>query len=333
MKTLSIIILLVATVFFVSRCNQADKTTTDVETKPTASADSLTIIIPDTSKIPHDKFGAEVRYGRELFVNTAYFIGPNGVNGKYLGNRMNCANCHQEAGTKPFAFNLMLTHDKYPQYRAREGRVLTLAERVNNCVMRPHNGRPLPLDSKEMVAFLSYLRWINSQVPAGTKLKGEKNLDIEFPDRAADPEKGRIVYISRCQRCHGVNGEGQTGPGAPTYTYPLLWGDSAYQPGSSMHRVIMQAKWLKANMPQDSARWNKPVLTDEEALDVAAFVNDDRIHKRNNPQTFDYPHPHEKAIDYGKAPFADKFTEEQHKFGPFKPIIEYWKAQGWKPAY
>ena len=98
-------------------------------------------------------------------LNTAYYIGPDGVKGKYLGNKMNCTNCHQDAGTKPFSFNLMASHEHYPQYRAREGKVLTLAERVNNCVMRPHNGKPLPLDGEEMVAFLSYFKWINSFVP------------------------------------------------------------------------------------------------------------------------------------------------------------------------
>ena len=113
------------------------------------------LIKVDFSQIPQNKFGDEVRYGYDLMQNTAYYIGPEGKNGKYLGNKMNCTNCHQEAGTKAFSFNLMAAHDNYPQYRGREGKVLTLAERVNNCIERPHNGRPLPLDSREMVAFLS----------------------------------------------------------------------------------------------------------------------------------------------------------------------------------
>jgi thiosulfate dehydrogenase len=275
-----------------------------------------------------------VRYGRQLLLNTAYYIGPAGINGKYTGNKMNCTNCHQDAGTKPFAFNLILSHSRYPQYRAREGKVLSLAERVNNCVQRPHNGKPLPLDGKEMIAILSYLRWINEQLPKSViNLKGEKNLPVQFADRAADPVKGAGVYTARCSRCHGKNGEGLISEGQASYTYPLLWGDSAYQPGSSMHRIIKQAQWLKANMPFDSARWYQPVLTDEEALDVAAFVNDDRIHKRPHPGNFDYPNVEEKAIDYGKGPFADTFSEIQHKFGPFKPIIDYWKQKGLKPVY
>jgi thiosulfate dehydrogenase len=287
----------------------------------------------DMSQMPQDSIGVLIKYGHELMVNTAHYIGPNGVNGKYLGNNMNCTNCHQEAGTKPFAFNLMESHDNYPQYRAREGKVLTLAERVNNCVMRPHNGKPLPLNSREMVAYLSYFKWINSFITEGKKYKGTKPLPIEFPDVAANPERGKQLFATRCLRCHGVNGDGLLNADKLSYQYPPLWGDHAYQPGSSMHRVIKQAQWLKANMPFDSAKWNAPVLTDVDALDIAAFVNNDNEHKRPNPTTFDYPNATEKAIDYAKPPFADTFSANTHKNGPYKPIINYWKGKGMKPTY
>ncbi len=291
------------------------------------------ILIPDISHIPQTKFGAEVKYGRELMLNTAQYIGPEGINGKYLGNKMNCTNCHQDAGTKAFSFNLMLSHEQYPQYRAREGKVLTLAERVNNCIERPHNGKPLALDSKEMVAFLSYLKWINGLLPKTGSFKGVRNLEIAFPSRAASPEKGSKLYALHCKSCHGTNGEGQLRTDGITYAYPPLWGEVAYQRGSSMHRVIKQAQWLKANMPHGKATADKPFLSDEEALDLAAFVNDDAIHNRPFVNTFDYPHPQEKAIDYDKGPFRDTFSVIQHKFGPYQPIIDFWKIKGMKPVY
>jgi thiosulfate dehydrogenase len=290
-------------------------------------------IVIDTTRIPNDKFGEMIRYGRQLMLNTAYYIGPDGVNGRYLGNKMNCTNCHQDAGTKPFSFNLMASHDEYPQYRAREGKVLTLAERVNNCITHPHNGKPLPLDSKEMVAFLAYLKWINGFVIKGEKFKGAKNLPVKFPETAASPARGAILYTQNCARCHGNDGEGVFMPDKKTYTYPPLWGASAYQPGSSMHRVIKMSQWLKANMPYDKASWNKPVLTDAEALDIAAFVNNDELHKRPKVSDFEYPHYEEKSIDYDHAPFADTFPVMQHKYGPYQPIIDYWQAKGKKAVY
>lgn len=327
---ISLFIIIAGTVFFA--CTQHTENKQKDKSEETAGEDLLPV--PDTSTIPHDAFGEAVRYGRALMINTAYYIGPEGINGKYTRNKLNCTNCHQDAGTKPFSFNLLWSHNRYPQYRAREGRVLSLSERVNNCVMRPHNGEPLPYESKEMIAILTYLKWINEAALANNKaLKGDQNLDIKFPARAADPGAGKIVYANRCARCHGQNGEGTLVAGAKFFTYPPLWGEHGYQPGSSMHRVIKMARWLKANMPHDSAKWNKPVLSDEDALDVAAFVNDDRIHQRPSPQTFDYPVPAQKAIDYGKGPFADTFSAEQHKFGPYQPIIDYWKAKGMKPTY
>jgi len=287
----------------------------------------------DLSAIPMNKFGDEVKYGRELMLNTAYFIGPDGIKGKYLGNKMNCTNCHQDAGTKAFSFNLMLSHEQYPQYRPREGKVLTLAERINNCIVRPHNGKPLPLDSREMVALLSYLKWINGFVRQNNVFKGAKSLEISFPNRAASSERGGKLFQMHCQRCHGTEGEGKLQQDNKAYIYPPLWGQDAYQPGSSMHRIIKQAQWLKANMPFDKAKWDKPFLTDEEALDIAAFVNDDNIHPRPDVKSFDYPHREEKAIDYDRGPFVDSFTTTQHKFGPYQPIIAFWKASGLNPVY
>jgi thiosulfate dehydrogenase len=287
----------------------------------------------DLTSLPKDKFGNAVRYGRELMVNTAVYIGPEGTNGTYLGNKMNCTNCHQEAGTKPFSFNLMLSHGQYPQYRAREGKVLTLAERVNNCIERPHNGKPLPLDSKEMVAFLSYLKWINGFADKTENLTGVKGLEISLPARAANPEKGQQLFAQHCQTCHGTNGEGLLRNDKKTYIYPPLWGTQSYQQGSSMHRIIKLAQWLKANMPYGKATADKPVLSDDEALDVAAFVNDDRVHERPNVKTLEYPHPEEKAIDYNKGPFVDTFSATQHKFGPYPPIITFWRNRGMKPSY
>ncbi len=328
MKRFKFIFILATGLLFYSCLRQSEKKQHII-----AEADTIATIVPDTMQIPEGKFGAAVRYGRELFIKTAYYIGPNGINGKFTGNKMNCTQCHQHAGTKPYSFNLVKAHERYPMYRAREGKVLSLGERINNCVTRPHNGVPIPLDSKEMIAMLSYLKWINEKVPNEKWMEGEEALAISFPDHAANPEKGKDLYKLKCQRCHGINGEGKMDAAGVAFQYPPLWGPDAYQPGSSMHRVIKQAQWIKANMPFDSVSWDKPVLTDEEAFDIAAFVNDDRIHSRPNPVTFDYPFPEDKAIDYGKGPYIDTFSELQHKFGPYKPIILYWKNKRWKPRF
>lgn len=295
--------------------NQAEKKTPQLFTPP------------DTSTIPHDEFGDMVRYGRELLLNTAYYIGPNGTKGKYLGNKMNCSNCHLKAGTVPYGLNFFSTHARYPQYRGRENKVMTLPERVNNCVERPHNGIPMPLDSKEMVAIVSYMRWLSANVAIGEHVPGDGAAELQYPARAADPKIGAEIYTKHCASCHGANGEGQFNGDSSTYIYPPLWGNFAFECGSSMHRVLKMARFVKANMPHLKASWDKPFLTDVEAIDVSAFVVDDRIHPRPKKEKAEsYPNIRNKPIDYDMGPYADPFTEDEHKFGPYQPIIDYHKA-------
>jgi thiosulfate dehydrogenase len=96
------------------------------------------------------------------------------------------------------------------------------------------------------------------------------------------------------------------------------------------------AAFIKANMPDKKASWRKPFLTDEQAIDVAAFINDERIHPRpakKNPNEPDYPELSSKPIDYGKGPYRDSFSEMQHKYGPFKPMVQYYKEHKYSITY
>jgi thiosulfate dehydrogenase len=43
----------------------------------------------------------------------------------------------------------------FPQYRAREGQVRTIEDRINGCMTRSLNGRELPLDGLEMHAIVA----------------------------------------------------------------------------------------------------------------------------------------------------------------------------------
>ncbi|MES2514508.1 MAG: c-type cytochrome [Bacteroidota bacterium] len=330
-------------IFFITfqSCNNNDvadhKETTELANKQ-AKFDSIENeeiwTVPDTSTIPYDEFGQMVRYGRDLIVNTAYYIGPEGKVGKFLGNKMNCSNCHLEAGTKPYAFNYYSTHARYPQYRARENKILSLADRVNNCIERPHNGKHMPLNSKEMIAIISYMKWLGENVPVNAHVKGDGPVKIDFPKRAADPFKGEEVYKRECLSCHGANGQGKMRTDNICYEYPPLWGDKSYQSGSSVHRLIKMAPFVYANMPHKIASYDNPKLTIEEAFDVVAFINNDTIHKRPQPVSKgDYASLPHKPIDYDKGPYLDQFSEAQHKYGPYQEIIDYYKSIGKKANY
>ena len=322
-------------VICIASCQNETPANDNTQVAQPARDSSIAYKLPDTAAIPHDPMGEMIRYGRELVMNTSKHIGPKGSAGRYAGNMMNCAHCHLDGGTRPYAFNFFSTHARYPQYRGRENKVLTLEDRVNNCIERPLNGRPLGHESKEMIAIVSYIKWLSTNVPVGQHVKGDENLDISFPARAADPQKGAAIFAENCASCHGANGQGQLNIEETAYTYPPLWGPNSYQKGSSAHRITKLARFIKANMPDKKATWEKPFLTDEEALDVAAFINDDSIHPRpdKKPGTPDYPYAKAKPIDFGTGPFEDSFSAQQHKYGPFTPIVEYHKAHGLPAIY
>ncbi len=72
-------------------------------------------------------------------------------------------------------------------------------------------------------------------------------------------------------------------------------------------------------MPFDLAL-RSPQLTDEEAWDVAAFISSQPRPEKKFPE--DWPNIKKKAIDIPFGPYDDKFSEQQHKYGPFIPIKE-----------
>jgi thiosulfate dehydrogenase len=324
-KYIAVTCLFIAVVLGGNSCNTSADEKTNTPTRETSDS-THTTLLPDTAS-------EMVKYGRELIVNTSRFLGPDGSVGQYLGNKMNCSNCHLDAGSRPHAFSFYHTFERYPQFRARENEVLTLAQRINNCVERPHNGISLPLESKEILAMVSYIKWLSTQKPPSEQDSVEKPVTLAYPDRPADPLKGAAIFAQHCSSCHGANGAGTWNADSTTYVYPPLWGPDSYQAGSSPHRVVMLARFIKANMPDKLATFDKPFLTDEQALDVAAFINDDRIHPRptkKHGSTPDYLQSKLKPIDYPVGPFTDPFSADQHKFGPYKPIIEYHLAHNLK---
>ena len=87
-----------------------------------------------------------------------------------------------------------------------------------------------------------------------------------------------------------------------------------------MHRLISSAGFIHANMPFCTT-FNAPVLSEEDAWDVAAYVNSQPRPKRAKLD-LDYPDRARKPIDAPFPPFADKFSLTQHRLGPFQPIID-----------
>jgi thiosulfate dehydrogenase len=262
-----------------------------------------------------------VIYGEELIAHTSRYLGPNGSVAK-LTNGMNCQNCHLQAGKKAWGNNYGAVFSTYPKFRDRSGQIESIYKRVADCMERSLNGKAVDSNSREFKAIYTYIKWLGKDVAKNNKPHGSGIEKISFLDRAADPLKGKLVYTSQCQSCHGGNGEGMLAPDEKEYAYPPLWGANSYNDGAGLFRISNFAGYVKNNMPYQLTSHQNPKLTIEECWDVAAYVNSQpRPHK---DQSKDWPKLDKKPLDFAFGPYADNFSEQQHKYGPFKPIKKFY---------
>jgi thiosulfate dehydrogenase len=266
----------------------------------------------------------KIIYGEELIANTARYLGPKGSVAA-ITNGMNCQNCHLDAGKKKWGNNYGGVSANYPKFRDRSGSIETVYKRVSDCMERSLNGKTLDSNTYEMQAMMAYIKWVGHDVEKNTIPKGVGIKPPEYLDRAASPSKGEAVYAAKCQSCHGANGDGLMAADGLSYTYPPLWGANSYNIGAGLFRLSRLAGYVRDNMPLNQASHNAPALTDEECWDVAAFVNSQPRPKKD--LSGDWPNISKKPIDHPFGPYADGFSEEQHKYGPYKPIIEAKKKQ------
>ena len=270
---------------------------------------------------------AQLQDGYAFFVHTDETLGPQQENPerRVTGNGLKCSSCHLNEGTQPFGLPLNGVSQRFPQYRGREDKIGTLAERVNGCFARSMNGKALDTAQYEMKAIISYIDWLDLN-QAGTEAQKVKGLKpIELPNRAVDLAHGKEVYDRACALCHQGNGLGLKNQGAISYTYPPLWGPDAYNNGAGMSRVITAAQFIKNNMPF-GINYENPILTDEEAYDVAGYINQQPRPQKSNLDK-DFPNLVKKPVSTPYPPYLDPFPQSQHQMGPYPEIIVYYAKQ------
>ncbi|MBC9930583.1 c-type cytochrome [Chitinophaga qingshengii] len=277
--------------------------------------------VPDTAMIPHTAAGDDIRYGRALIAHTALYLGPQG-SVAHISNGMNCQNCHLDAGTKVWGNNYNSTAATFPKFRARSGTIESIEKKVNDCFVRSLNGHALDSNSKELKAIIAYIQWLGKDLPKGYKTPGSGIRELPYLPVAADTGKGKIIFLQQCQRCHGADGSGQREANAAEYRYPPLWGPDSYNTGAGLYRLSRFAGYVKDNMPF-GVNYLHPQLSDEDAWNVAAFVNSQPRPVKAFPA--DWPDIRTKPPDHPFGPYSDTFSEVQHKYGPFRPIVRQHK--------
>lgn len=131
--------------------------------------------------------------------------------------------------------------------------------------MRSCDGVRPPLGSEVSVSIAAYITWLsgeqairmNPKRPAGPRAVPQLKVDVVQADR----QRGQTLYAARCSHCHGANGQGVD-------EHPPVWGRRSFNDGAGLANIAQLASWLKVAMPLDETD-----LSDQEAIDIAAFVN------------------------------------------------------------
>jgi len=220
--------------------------------RPAVPAVSAVPAVPTDSEIPSGPLGRSIRRGLALVTATRDSL-PG-----HVGSALRCVSCHLDEGRRaPASWVGVL--GRFPQYRSRSGTVETLENRINGCFTRSLNGTALPVDGPDMRDIVSYMAFLSRGVPVGPPAPSS---DARWTSLTPDPAAGARVFAATCVRCHGADGGG-------TVTAPPLWGPRSFNIGAGMARARTAAAFIRANMPFDRA----VILTDQQAIDVAAFVD------------------------------------------------------------
>jgi thiosulfate dehydrogenase len=198
---------------------------------------------------------ASIELGSRLFNETPVY------NAAYVKSRISCSNCHLQGGIAPYASPVVGIVPTFPMFSKRAGRKITLEDRIQECMTRSENGKPLPPDSREMKALLAYINWL-SDPHTGQQAFVGRGLET-LPVLQPDPIHGAEVYASQCAGCHGTDGQGTRRP------FPPLWGPTSFNDGAGMNGIEKMAAFVQYNMPHN----RKGILSAQDAYDVSAYIH------------------------------------------------------------
>ncbi|WP_353193605.1 c-type cytochrome [Pandoraea pnomenusa] len=228
--------------------------------------DNSTFVTPRLADMLAAPNASQLVLGARLNIDTRTLLPRN------VGNALNCASCHLNAGTVADGSPYVGVSASFPTYIARSGRVITIEERINGCFNRSMNGKPLPLESTEMKAMVAYFDWMRAETSPEGKVEG-RGIGKISQKIVPDSVNGKRIYAAQCALCHGENGEGVKNARGE-WTYPPLWGDDSFNIGAGMARTYTAAAFVKRNMPiafHGRFPLGQGGLTDQEAVDVAEY--------------------------------------------------------------
>ncbi len=221
-----------------------------------ASANAFTP--PPESAIPAGPLGDSIKRGEQIFTTTHKYAGP------FVGNNLNCSDCHLDKGRKAGSIPMWGAWPLYPQFRTKNNKVNTMALRIQECFLYSMNGKKPPADSDVITDLQSYFAWLATGAPTGMTLEGSGYPMLPASNISPDPERGAQLFTKSCAACHGADGAGNAAAAIPP-----LWGPQSFNGGAGMHEVEKAARFIRANMPLGQEN----TLTPDQARDLAAYIN------------------------------------------------------------
>ena len=233
-----------------------------VAARSARAPDSHGVFQPAAEPIPDTEFGKVVRFGRDVFEN------PGKYAPRYVGNDLRCSSCHLDAGRRVGSAPVWAAYVSYPAWRAKDGHVITYAERLQGCFRYSMNGTAPPLGDPVLVALETYSYWMARGAPVDPEIAGRGYPKPGQPPLSPDRGRGAQVYARSCAFCHAPDGGGRRDArGNPAF--PALWGANSYNWGAGMVSVPKAAAFIRSNMPLSQGK----TLSDQDAWDVALFVD------------------------------------------------------------
>ena len=186
---------------------------------------------------------------------------------------------------------------------------------------RSMNGRPLPAGSPEMQALLAYVEFLSTGSRRASDCPGSASAGCPSSTAPPIPCAARPATPMPAPCVTGPTAKASAAACRTTdlgYMVPPLWGNDSFNDGAGMARLITAANFIHFNMPH-GVDYTNPQLTPEQSWDIAAYlVSQPRPQKAGLDK--DFPDRLEKPVDVPYGPYADGFSEQQHKYGPFAPI-------------
>ncbi len=179
-------------------------------------------------------------------------------------------------GKRPFGNHYFNTGGgAYPRYMPRPGKVIGLTERINGCLQRSMNGKPLPKDSPQMRAMLDYMAWLSSPVPVGARVAAPVRAHRQHAGPGPDPWPGAV----RRSALPAMATMAKAGATPAVTSLSRRWGDHSQH--RRRHGAPVQGRcFVKHNMPPAVTReppLGQQVMPDQDAVDIASyFINQPR---------------------------------------------------------